>query len=288
MFSAIFFLMTRKIVNLILALTFLSLAFSLAGPPAAWAQPGERLGPPPIRVGVARGPERELMEKVKEIVARRGQAVELVHFNASEDSLRALAAGQIDLSASQHKPMLEEFAQRNNLSLISLGNVYVAPLSFYSQKIKTLAEIEPGARIVISAEPDKKKRALRLLSQYGLIKLADGAGRPTKSDVIDNPNNLELIEADVLAPFLNNAAVEAVAFSGMSKSVNSQVVGRPKFRLLMQEDPAAPYVYVLAARRSGAKKPLYLEFARDYQSQEMAQFMLRQFEGTVMPVYELQ
>jgi D-methionine transport system substrate-binding protein len=284
MFSAIFFLMSDLKANIIKTLIVLALAFIVAGATGlkAETQPGY----PIIRVGFVGEPERVILERVKAISTRRGQDVELVGFQSSQDSLKALAARQIDLSVGQHRLTLEDFVQNNNINLISLGNTYISPLTFYSQKVKSLADIKFGDRIVISEEPDKRRRALTLLRQNGLINLNDQEPWPTKKDITDNPNRLEFIEAPIARPFLNNASVAAIAFSSMSEAINSQTAGWPKLRAICQEEPNAPYVYVLASRPSGRNKQYYLEFVKDFQSLEIAKFLLKRFEGTIIPVYD--
>jgi D-methionine transport system substrate-binding protein len=289
MFSAIFFLMTLLKANLaeklvILALTLVTV---LAIRVVALGATLDRVRLPVIKVGFINGPDREILERVKSISLRRGQELELVFFPSSQESLKALAQGQIDISASQHQPTLEEFVLENNLKLISLGNTYVAPLAFYSQKIKSINDLESGARLVISEEPDKRRRALRLLAQNGLLKLNDQEW-PSVKDITDNPIKLEIIEAIFFKPYLNSDSISAIAFSALSEEIISQTAGWPKLRSICQEEANSPYVYVLAAKKSRAQRPSYLEFVRDYQSQEIAKFLLRRFEGSIIPVYDFE
>lgn len=240
---------------------------------------------PVIRVGVVRGPDQTIVEKVKEVAARSGLAVEAVNFYSARESLNALAVRQINLSACQHKPLLEDFVQENNVLLIPMGNTYVAPLGFYSQKLKSLSELEDGARLVIHEEPDKRRRALLLLQRYGMITLKD-VPWPSKADVVNNPYRLNIIEANFIKPFLNNDTVSAIAFTGMSDDINALAPTRFKLKPICLEEASLPYVNVVAARLSGKENPRYLEFVKAYQSLETAQFILDHYKGTVIPVYD--
>ncbi|MDR1607481.1 MAG: hypothetical protein LBT38_03630 [Deltaproteobacteria bacterium] len=239
-----------------------------------------------LRVGHVLGPDRIILERLKEITSRRGQELELVIFSSPEESLKALAEGQIHLSVSQHKPQLEAFVLETKAKLISLGNIYVAPMAFYSQTIKTLAEIGAGARIAVQDEADKRRRAYQLLSQNGLIKLNGEVEWPTKNDIVENPLNLNFVEATVLRTLVGDSSITAIAFSGLSKDMASLAEKTSHFKPLCQEDVASSYVMVVAARASRRENPWLLDFMRDYQSLEMAQFLLENFNGTIIPVFD--
>jgi D-methionine transport system substrate-binding protein len=258
------------------------LGWALGPAGSFWAQES-----PKIRVGVVQGPDKTIVEKVKSVAQESGLEVEVVSFLSSRDSLKALGLRQINLSACQHKPMLEDFVQENNVLLIPLGNTYVAPLGFYSQKIKSLSEIESGAQIVIHVDPDKRRRGLVLLQQFGLIKLKD-VPWPSKADIVENPLNLVFIEADFIRPFLNNDSITAIAFSAMSEDINSLVPSRFRFRPICLEEAALPYVNVVASRLSGRDNPRYEAFVKAYQSPQIADFVLNHFKGTVMPVFDFE
>ncbi|MDR1872344.1 MAG: hypothetical protein LBS60_10595 [Deltaproteobacteria bacterium] len=242
----------------------------------------------PLKVGLIPGPDREIMERLQFLAVKRGQILELIDFPSAQECLKALAAGQIDLSVSQHRPLLDDFIAENNFNLISLGNTYSAPLGFYSQKIKSLAELSVGDKLVIQDEPDRKRRALRLLAQYGLIRLDESKAWPTKNDIIENAFHLEIIEAPVVRRYLNDDSIVAIAFTALSDEIIARTSGGLGFWSLCQEEPSAVLVNVVAARRSGRNNPRYLEFVKDYQSQDIARFLLERFEGTIIPVFDLE
>jgi D-methionine transport system substrate-binding protein len=226
------------------------------------------------------------MEKVKSLAKQRGQEVKITLFTSGYDCLNALAGRKVDLSVSQHKPMLDDYNRENKGNLVVLGYTYVAPLGFYSQKIKSLAQLSNGDRIVIHEERDKRRRALQLLSRYGVIKLDEEVVWPTKNDIKENKHNLEFIEAPFSRPFLNNDTVTAIAFSAMPDFLNDQTPGRPKYRPLCQEEVSGPFVMVLAGRPSARRRPYLMEFVQDIQNLEIAQFLLARFEGTIIPVFD--
>lgn len=257
------------------------------GSASLWAAP-KREGLSPLKVGFASGPDRQILEKVKSLAQARGKTVELIGFSSSQDSLKALADGRIDLSVSQHKIQLEDFTLENNFKLISLGNTYIAPLGFYSQTLKSLDEIGYGAKLVISDDPDKKSRALRLLARLGFIKINDEEEWPYKTEITENPSNLDIIKARVVRPYLNNGSIAAIALSVLTEDIKSLTEGRPALKTLGQEEANSPYVYVVAARPEGAKNGDCLDFVRDYQSQDTARFILKKFEGTIIPVYDFE
>ncbi|MDR1578294.1 MAG: hypothetical protein LBT86_08765 [Deltaproteobacteria bacterium] len=262
---------------LVLAIVFLGQAYAEADSTKVFSV---------IRIGYVVGPDRIILERAREIARRRGQEVELVEFASPQDSLKALALGQIELSASQNQPQVDQFVLENKFSLVSLGNIYIAPLTFYSQKIKSLAELKTGDRVVMHNEPSKRSRGYRLLSQYGVIKLAEREKWSDRNDVTDNPYQLNFIEAPSFWPFVGNPSIVAMAIIGVSDDIYAKTGGSVKFSTLCQEEAASPYVNVVVARKINRNNSSLLDFLKDYQSLEMAQFLLEYFNGSIIPVYE--
>jgi D-methionine transport system substrate-binding protein len=280
-FSAVLFsegLMNTKI-SIIVSILVLWVSF--------WGISSLRADPMPvIRVGLVRGQDQAILEKLQEILAREGLGLKLQTFYSSWECLQALAGRQIELSVSQHKPMLEAFVQQTGSLLIPLGNTYAAPLGFYSQTIKSLSEIEPRASLVVPEEPDRKRRSLQLLQQSGLIKLQPGRPRQDRSEIADNPYDLNIFSAGFVRSFLNNDSVTAIAFSAMSSEISSLLPARFPLRLLCREADDSPYIYVVVSRLSGKNNPYFQAFVQAYQSPEMARFLLEHFEGSIIPVFD--
>ncbi|NMU72581.1 methionine ABC transporter membrane-anchored lipoprotein MetQ, partial [Vibrio parahaemolyticus] len=67
----------------------------------------------------------------------------------------------------------------------------------YSKQVKSIDEIQDGARIAVPNDPTNLGRSLLLLEQQGLITLRDGVGLlATVRDIVGNPKNIEIIELE--------------------------------------------------------------------------------------------
>lgn len=70
-------------------------------------------------------------------------------------------------------------------------------MGFYSKRVKSLAELKPGARLGIQNEPSNSGRALQRLANVGLIKLQPTAGiGATVANMIENPKPLQIIQVE--------------------------------------------------------------------------------------------
>ena len=74
-----------------------------------------------------------------------GIYIELVEFDAYTLPNEALASGEIDLNAFQHKAFLENDANANGYDLAVLGDTLIAPLTLYSEKYETLDALKEAA-----------------------------------------------------------------------------------------------------------------------------------------------
>ena len=68
-------------------------------------------------------------------------------------------------------------------------------MGIYSSKISDLNELPDDSTVLIPNDASNGGRALLLLQDAGLIKLADEVGiTPTVKDIVENPKNLEVVE----------------------------------------------------------------------------------------------
>ena len=89
-----------------------------------------------IIVGVSPVPHAEILEFVKPKLKDKGY--DLVISEISDYSIPNVATedGSLDANFFQHLPYLEEQNKARGLHLVSVANVHVEPLGFYSKKIK--------------------------------------------------------------------------------------------------------------------------------------------------------
>ena len=240
-----------------------------------------------IKIGVV-GEYSEVLEKV---IARyeeaTGNKVELQKFSDYSQPNEALIAGDIDLNAYQHHKFLDEFNESKGSDLISIGDTMLAPMALYSEKIKSIDELEDGAKVAIPNDPTNGSRALFLLQEAGLIKVDGQAGDLIGVDkVTDNPKNLEIIEMDASTTPRSLEDVDIAAVndtfaldSGLDKE-KSVFVEDPKSELVKE------YINLIAARKEDENNEAYKEFVKYYQTEETKKDMEEITKGAWLPAWE--
>ena len=88
-----------------------------------------------LKVGATPVPHGEFLKLVKDDLKKQGVDLEIVQFNDYILPNKALADKSIDANFFQHVPYMEDFAKRNNIPLVSVGNVHLEPMALYSKKI---------------------------------------------------------------------------------------------------------------------------------------------------------
>lgn len=240
-----------------------------------------------IKIGVV-GEYNEVLEKV---IARyeeaTGNKVELQKFSDYSQPNEALIAGDIDLNAYQHHKFLDEFNESKGSDLISIGDTMLAPMGLYSEKIKSIDELEDGAKVAIPNDPTNGSRALFLLQEAGLIKVDGQAGDLIGVDkVTDNPKNLEIIEMDASTTPRSLEDVDIAAVND-TFALDS---GLDKEKAVFVEDPKSEsvkeYINLIAARKEDENNENYKEFVKYYQTEETKKDMEEITKGAWLPAWE--
>ena len=143
-----------------------------------------------IKIGVTPVPHKEIVEEIKDDVEAKGYKLEIVEFNDYVKPNTAVNEGELDANFFQHIPYLEETNAKSGTDLTWTVKVHIEPLGLYSKKITKLDEITDGAIIAIPNDPTNGSRALKLLADNGLIKVADKE-LVTVQDITENNNIIE-------------------------------------------------------------------------------------------------
>jgi D-methionine transport system substrate-binding protein len=234
-----------------------------------------------LKVGVMAGRESDLINLVAQIAQEKyGIKVEVVVFSDYAIPNTALNDGSIDLNVFQHKPYLDAQVKDRSYPLVVVGKTFVFPIAGYSQKIKSLSELQDHSKIAIPNDPSNLARALLLLQKQGLITLKEGAaGTATQTDIISNPKNLSIIELDAaqLPRSLQDVDV-AVINTGYAAEINLL----PTRDGLFVEEKDSPYVNLIVARENNKDSKLVKDFVKAYQSAEVLEKAQELFPGSVI------
>lgn len=236
-----------------------------------------------IVIGVASGPDAQIAEFAKGILAKKNINLKIVEFNDYVQPNLALDAGDIDANAFQHVQYLNSFSKQHNLKLTVLANTYVAPIGLYSKKVNSIRDLKAGATIAIPNDPTNGGRALLLLEKNGLIKLKNGVGiTATPLDIATNAKKFVIKELDAAQTARVLDDVDAAVINtdyAIKAGLN------PGKDALIREGKDSPYVNVVAIKAKDKDNPLLKELAAAYNAPEFEKFYQTTFKGAIMPAF---
>ena len=116
-------------------------------------------------------------------------------------------------------------------------------------------------QIAVPNDTTNEARALLLLQDNGIIKLADGAGiTATKNDIVENPYNVEIVET------------EAAQIPNILQDVDYAVI----------EGSASAYAHILAVKEGNESSPKVLALIAALESQQVVDYINEKYDGSVV------
>ncbi|MGR5237438.1 MetQ/NlpA family lipoprotein [Vibrio alfacsensis] len=234
-----------------------------------------------IKVGVMAGAEAQVAEVAKKVAKEKYNLdVELVTFTDYVTPNAALDDGSIDANAFQHKPYLDQQVEDRGYKLVTAGNSFVYPIAGYSKQVKSVDEIQEGARIAVPNDPTNLGRSLLLLEQQGLIELRNGVGLlATVRDIVGNTKDITIVELDAAQL---PRSLDDVAISIINTTYASSIDLTPDRDGLFVEDKDSPYVNLIVAREDNVQAANVQNFVKAYQTEEVYQAAKEIFKGGVV------
>ena len=236
-----------------------------------------------LKVGATPVPHAEILEAVKDALAKDGVKLEVVEFTDYVKPNTALADKEIQANYFQHIPYLDDFNKQRGTNLVSVAKVHIEPMGIYSQKIEDLKSIADKAVVAIPNDPSNGGRALLLLEKAGLLKLKEGVGvAATKNDIVENPKNIELkeMEAAQLPRVLQDTDVAVINTNfALDAGLN------PLKDSLFIEDADSPYVNVLVVNAGDENKPEIQKLVKALTSEEVKKFINDKYQGAIVPAF---
>lgn len=198
-----------------------------------------------IVVGATPIPHAEMLELVKEDLAKQGIELEIREFTDYVTPNTALEDGEIDANFFQHIPYMNSFNADHGYHLVNAGGIHIEPLALYSSKYRSLGELPEGALIAIPNDPTNEGRALLLLAESGLISLKDSDNLESGLlDITGNKKKLRFyeLEAATIPRVLRD--VDAAVING-NYAIDA---GLKVTDALLVEGSESPYVNIIAVK----------------------------------------
>lgn len=137
----------------------------------------------------------DLVEAIKQdFEDRSGYELEIVVFDDYIQPNVATVEGSIDVNVFQYEPYLDEYNKDMGTNLKAYKKTFGIVEALYSSKIKSLDELQDGAKVGVISSPSNKAVALRILEEQGLLTLKEDVALPNVLDILENPKNLEIVE----------------------------------------------------------------------------------------------
>jgi D-methionine transport system substrate-binding protein len=234
-----------------------------------------------IKIGVMAGAEAQVAEVAAKVAkSDYGLNVELVTFTDYVTPNAALDDGSVDINAFQHKPYLDQQIADRGYKLSIAGNTFVYPIAGYSKQVKSVDEIQNGARIAVPNDPTNLGRSLLLLEQQGLITLRKNVGLlATVRDITNNPKSLSIVELEAAQL---PRSLDDVTLAVINTTYASSINLTPQKDGIFVEDKDSPYVNLIVARQSNVDSDNVKNFVKSYQTDEVYKAASTIFKGGVV------
>ena len=233
-----------------------------------------------IKVGVSPGEHAEIMEQVAEVAKTKGLNIDIIEFTDYVVPNQALNDGDLNANSFQHQPYLDNQIKDRGFELVSIAKTITTPMGVYSEKLKSLDELPEDAKVAIPNDPTNGGRALLVLQELGVIKLAEGTGLvPSPLDVTENPKNLSFMELDA-AQLPRALADTDIAVINTNYALAAGL--NPKTDAIASEKADSPYVNIIVVRKGDEGAAWVKPLVEAYHSPEVKKFIEDKYQGSVI------
>lgn len=186
----------KRTISIIISIITLALVVTACGDKAKeQEQQGEGEELVTVKIGLVGAVYDELWAPAKEELKEEGIDLQLVQFADYVTPNNALAGGEIDLNAFQHRIYLANEIEDKGYEIENIGNTFIIPLNIYSAKVSSIEELKDGDTVAIPDDVTNGGRAIKVLEAAGLIKVKDEAGfNPTVEDIEEYFVNIKIEE----------------------------------------------------------------------------------------------
>jgi len=238
-----------------------------------------------IVIGATPRPHEEILEYIRSYLLADGVRLEIRQFTDFPVVNPALADGTLGANYFQHLPFLEASPYAEELHM--LGFIHIEPMGAYSLTLNDISELPQGATIALPNDATNHGRALLLLQTHGLLTVNPDAGvRATyTSDITDNPLNLQFrsLDAAILPRVLEDPTIDMAIINTNHVLAGTDL--NPMRDSLIIESPDSPFANGLAVRAADKDHPALQTLLSHLQSERVRQFIYRQYDGAVLPVF---
>lgn len=233
-----------------------------------------------VIVGATPVPHAEILQFIKEDLAKEGFELVIKEFNDYVQPNLATDSGELDANFFQHIPYLDEFNKNKGTKLVRVAGIHLEPMAIYSSKYKKF-EPKNGASIAVPNDPTNESRALDIVAHTGLVSFKESALK-TPLDIKDNPKKIKFIE---LKPAQLPRALKDADFAVINANYALAANLSPTKDALVLEDKSSPYVNVLVVKAGNENTAKTKALIKALQSEKVKEFINEKYKGAVIPAF---
>ncbi|MBF0709894.1 MULTISPECIES: MetQ/NlpA family ABC transporter substrate-binding protein [unclassified Gemella] len=243
--------------------------------------------PVTVKIGASNVPHAELLEEVAPKLEKEGIKLDIVPYQDYYLPNKNLNEKEIDLNYFQHVPFLNKEVEEKGYKLDNAGAIHIEPIGLYSKKVKSLSELEEGAKVLVSNNKSEWGRVLKLLQDNGLVKIKDGVDVVTATfdDVVENPKKLEFKydnDPAIMVQYYNNNEGDLISIN-TNFAVDAGITPKDD-AIALESGENNPYGNIIVTRAGDKDKVVTKKIVEALKSEETVKFIEEKYKGAVLPV----
>jgi D-methionine transport system substrate-binding protein len=240
-----------------------------------------------IVIGATPSPHAEILEVAAKELEKEGYTLQIKEFSDYIQPNLGVDSGDLDANFFQHQPYLDQFNEENGTTLVSVADTHYEPIGIYAGKSSSLDSVPDGAQIAVPNDTTNEARALLLLEKQGLIKIKEGAGlNATKTDIVENPKNIEIIEIDAAQVARSLPDVDFGVVNGNYAIQEGLNVNKDALAYETTDSVAAEtYANVIVVNKGNEDDEAIKALVKAVTSDEVKKFIEDKYEGAVVPLF---
>lgn len=239
-----------------------------------------------ITVAASPTPHAEILAEAAKLLAKEGWTLEVTEFEDYVQPNLVVDSGEIDANYFQHTPYLDDFNEKKGTDLVAVAAIHYEPFGIYPGTKTALSDLADGDVIAVPNDTTNEARALLLLQDNGVIKLAGrrGSGRPPSRDIVENPHNVKIQELEAAQVSRVKDEVAFVVLNGNYALQAGFSVAHDAVAYETSASAAAKtYANVLVVKAGNENNEGVQALVKVLKSDEIKQFINDTYDGAVIP-----
>ena len=240
-------------------------AFKLAGVALSLSLAWTSAQAAALRVAADPVPHAEILNYIKKIDPSLD--LKVVELTSGVNANELLASGDVDANYFQHVPYLKDQEKALGKTFAVAATVHIEPLGIYSHKHKDFSSLPENATVAVPNNTKFTDPATTLA---------------TPKDIVENPKHLKILEIE--SPQIPRSLddVDLAVING-NYALEAGLVPA-KDALGLESAEHNPYANILVTTPALANDPRIKALAKDLTSPQVAEFIRKTYNGSVIPV----